>query len=53
MNFGGIHLTIHTPQSSTLTVSVHERDLGVIVDSSMKTSAQCAAAVKKANKMLR
>ncbi|CAM5124383.1 unnamed protein product, partial [Natator depressus] len=29
-----------------------EKDLGVIVDSSLKTSTQCAAAVKKANRMV-
>ena len=37
---------------SELSVTDQERDLGVLVDSSMKVSTQCAAAVKKANSML-
>ncbi|CAM5165838.1 unnamed protein product [Natator depressus] len=37
---------------SKLAVTTQERDLGVIVDSSLKTSTQSAAAVKKANGML-
>ena len=37
---------------SELSVMDQERDLGVLVDSSMKVSTQCVAAVKKANSML-
>ncbi|XP_061469779.1 structural maintenance of chromosomes protein 1A-like isoform X2 [Rhineura floridana] len=37
---------------SELAVTDQERDLGVVVDSTMKMSTQCAAAVKKANSML-
>ena len=37
---------------SELPVMDQERDLGVLVDSSVKVSPQCAAAVKKANSML-
>ncbi|CAM5109632.1 unnamed protein product [Eretmochelys imbricata] len=37
---------------ANLPMTNQERDLGVIVDSSLKTSTQCAAAVKKANMML-
>ncbi|CAM5136177.1 unnamed protein product [Eretmochelys imbricata] len=37
---------------SKLAVTTQERDLGIIVDSSLKTSTQCAAAVKKANRIL-
>ncbi|EMP36995.1 hypothetical protein UY3_05796, partial [Chelonia mydas] len=37
---------------SELAVTIQERDLGVIVESSLKTSTQCAAAVKKANRIL-
>uniref|UniRef100_A0A8C3SII8 Activating signal cointegrator 1 complex subunit 2 n=1 Tax=Chelydra serpentina TaxID=8475 RepID=A0A8C3SII8_CHESE len=37
---------------SKLAVTTQERDLGVIVGSSLKTSTQCAAAVKKANRIL-
>jgi hypothetical protein len=37
---------------SDLKKSVNERDLGVIVDSSMKFSSQCSAAVKNANSTL-
>ena len=37
---------------SELAVTDQERDLEVVVDSSMKMSTQCAAAVKKANSML-
>ncbi|CAM5150171.1 unnamed protein product [Eretmochelys imbricata] len=38
---------------ANLATTNQEKDLGVIVDSSLKTSTQCAAAVKKANGMLR
>ena len=37
---------------SELSVMDQERDLGVLVDSSMKESTQCTVAVKKANFML-
>ena len=37
---------------SELVVTIQERDLGIVVDGSMKMSTQCAAAVKKANSML-
>ncbi|CAM4652894.1 unnamed protein product [Caretta caretta] len=37
---------------ANLATTNQERDLGVIVDSSLKTSTQCAAAVKKAHRML-
>ena len=37
---------------SELAVTKQERDLGVVVDSSMKMSTQCAATAKKANSML-
>uniref|UniRef100_A0A452H4G2 Uncharacterized protein n=1 Tax=Gopherus agassizii TaxID=38772 RepID=A0A452H4G2_9SAUR len=37
---------------SKLVVIIQERDLGVTVDSSLKTSTQCAAAVKKVNRRL-
>ena len=37
---------------SELSVTDQERDLGLLVDSSMKVSIQCAAAVKKASSML-
>ncbi|CAM4478002.1 unnamed protein product [Lepidochelys kempii] len=42
----------YTMMGSKLAVTTQERDLGVIVDSSLKTSTQCAAAVKRANTML-
>ncbi|CAM4594941.1 unnamed protein product [Lepidochelys kempii] len=53
-----IHIGKHNPNytykmmGSKLAVTTQERDLGVIVDSSLKTSTQCAAAVKKANRLL-
>ncbi|CAM5145823.1 unnamed protein product [Natator depressus] len=37
---------------ANLATTNQEKDLGVIMDSSLKTSMQCAAAVKKANGML-
>ena len=37
---------------SELSVTAQERDLGVLVDNSMKVSTQCAAAIRKANSML-
>ena len=37
---------------SELAVTEQKRDLGIVVDSSMKMSTQCAATVKKANSML-
>ncbi|XP_030051022.1 uncharacterized protein LOC115464802, partial [Microcaecilia unicolor] len=39
-------------QGSTLGVTDQERDLGVVVDDTLKPSAQCAAAARKANRML-
>ncbi|CAM5134922.1 unnamed protein product [Natator depressus] len=42
----------YTVMGSKLAVTTQERDLGVIVDSSLKSSTQCAAAVKKVNRML-
>ncbi|CAM5077649.1 unnamed protein product [Natator depressus] len=43
---------IHKMMGSKSAVTTQERDLGVIVDSSLKTSTQCAAAIKKADRML-
>ena len=37
---------------SELVVTEQERDLGVVVDSSMKMSTQCAATVKKESSIL-
>ncbi|CAM4694163.1 unnamed protein product [Caretta caretta] len=37
---------------ANLATTNQEKDLGVIMDSSLKTSMQCAEAVKKANRML-
>uniref|UniRef100_K7GG65 Reverse transcriptase domain-containing protein n=1 Tax=Pelodiscus sinensis TaxID=13735 RepID=K7GG65_PELSI len=42
----------YSMMGANLAMTNQERDLGVIVDSSLKTSTQCAAAVKKANRML-
>ncbi|CAM4639967.1 unnamed protein product [Lepidochelys kempii] len=42
----------YTMMGSKLAVTTQERDLGVIVNCSLKPSTQCAAAVKKANGML-
>uniref|UniRef100_K7F0Y4 Reverse transcriptase domain-containing protein n=1 Tax=Pelodiscus sinensis TaxID=13735 RepID=K7F0Y4_PELSI len=42
----------YSMMGANLATTNQERDLGVIVDSSLKTSTQCAAAVKKANRML-
>ena len=43
---------IYQLMGSELSLMDQERDLGVLVDSSMKGSTQCAVAVKKANSML-
>ena len=43
---------VYKLMGSELSATNQERDLGVLVDSSMKMSTQCAAAVKKANSML-
>ena len=37
---------------SELSVRDQERDLGVLVDSSVKVSTQCVVAMKKGNSML-
>uniref|UniRef100_K7EYK2 Reverse transcriptase domain-containing protein n=2 Tax=Pelodiscus sinensis TaxID=13735 RepID=K7EYK2_PELSI len=42
----------YSMMGANLATTNQERDLGVIVDSSLKTSTQSAAAVKKANRML-
>ena len=42
----------YTMQGSTLGTTTQEKDLGVIVDNMLKPSAQCAAAAKRANRML-
>ncbi|CAM4640541.1 unnamed protein product [Lepidochelys kempii] len=53
-----MHIGKHNPNytykmiGSKLAVTLQERDLGIIVDSSLKTSTQCAAAVKKAIRIL-
>uniref|UniRef100_A0A674J903 Cytochrome P450 family 4 subfamily F member 22 n=1 Tax=Terrapene triunguis TaxID=2587831 RepID=A0A674J903_9SAUR len=52
------HIGKHNPNYTykwvgpKLAVTTQERDLGVIVDSSLKTCTQCAAAVKEANRIL-
>ena len=43
---------IYNMMGTNLATTTRERDLGDIVDSSLKTSTQCAAAVEKANRML-
>lgn len=43
---------IHALVDSELVVIFQGDDLGITMDSLMKTSAQCVVAVKKANKML-
>uniref|UniRef100_A0A8C3P8K5 Gypsy retrotransposon integrase-like protein 1 n=1 Tax=Chrysemys picta bellii TaxID=8478 RepID=A0A8C3P8K5_CHRPI len=42
----------HNMMGANLATTNQERDLGVIVDSSLKTFTQCAVAVRKANRML-
>ncbi|CAM5105037.1 unnamed protein product [Natator depressus] len=42
----------YNTMGANLATTNQEKDLGVIVESSLKTSTQCAAAVKKANGML-
>uniref|UniRef100_K7F0M2 Reverse transcriptase domain-containing protein n=1 Tax=Pelodiscus sinensis TaxID=13735 RepID=K7F0M2_PELSI len=42
----------YSMMGANLATTNQERDLGVIVDSSLKTSTQCAVVVKKANRML-
>ncbi|CAM5106410.1 unnamed protein product [Eretmochelys imbricata] len=42
----------YSTMGANLATTNQEKDLGVIVGSSLKTSTQCAAAVKKANGML-
>jgi len=42
----------HTLLNLKLIVTTEEKDLGVAADSSLKTSAQCTEAVKKANGVL-
>lgn len=42
----------YTIIGSTVTVTAQKRDLVVIVDTFLKTSAQCSVAVKKKNKTL-
>ena len=42
----------HAPAGVVLATSDVEKDLGVLVHSSLKPSEQCAAAAKKANSML-
>ncbi|CAM4577882.1 unnamed protein product [Lepidochelys olivacea] len=53
-----MHIGKHNPNytykmmGSKLAVTTQKRDLGITVDSSLKTSTQCAAEVKKVNRML-
>ena len=42
----------HAPAGTVLEVTTCEKDLGILVHSSLKPSAQCAAAAKKANSVL-
>lgn len=48
----GFKPLIHALVDSELVVIFQGDDLGITMDSLMKTSAQCVVAVKKANKML-
>ena len=43
---------IYQLMGSELSMMDQERDLGVLMDSSMKVLTQCVPAVKKANSML-
>lgn len=53
MNIGGKKLNyMCNLQGSKLAISIQTRDLDISLDSSMKTSAQYAVAIKKANKIL-
>lgn len=44
--------TLHKHWWSWLVITTQKQDLGVIIDSSMKMSAQCSVAIKKLNWML-
>lgn len=52
MNIGKNFNHSYTLMSSELVVISQGDDVGITMDSSMKTSAQCAVAVKKASKLL-
>ena len=42
----------YTMEGEELEVSAYEKDIGVIIDSSLKPSLQCSKAPKKANSVL-